>query len=216
MSTIRHASTERRRPGRPPWSDLKERLADASWKIVFAGRALTVRGVAKEVGRSEQAVYLHYSGGLKELNGAVAQRGFERLAGRLAAVAAEARAVRPRLAAVTRAYIEFAVQRPELYRLMLAGGFEREFWKGVLDARVATMEVIEGVVREAQEAGLVREGAVQHLAETLWALVHARATLILGDEEKPASAPVREWADRTVKTFLVAVGTRAHAAHSAR
>lgn len=196
------------RRGRRPPSDLKERLVRAGVSVASSRRGtLTIRAVAEKVRKTQQAVYLHYRGGLEDLKGAVAIQGFERLATALQDAAGESRAPKARLAAVTRAYIAFAVKRPGLYRLMLSGEFASACWPTVKDRRRETMDVIKGVVQEAQRAGLVRDGAVDHLAWILWALAHARATIIAGDEDKPLKPPaVQEWADRTVKTFLVGVG----------
>src|SRR5690242_10335956 len=78
--------------------------------------ALTLRGVAADVGTSTMAVYTHF-GGMEELRRAVRSEAFSGLARGLDAVASTRDPVAD-LAAMGWAYYEYAVANPHLYRTM--------------------------------------------------------------------------------------------------
>ncbi len=111
---------------------------------------LSARRIASFLDRTTGAVY-HRWGSLDGLLFAVSQRGFADLGARLAAAWAERRD----LAACAQCYVEFGLDRPELYPLM----FERRFdWSalrasGAFEAATPGSTLLASVVCLLREAG---------------------------------------------------------------
>ena len=106
--------------------DLRNALVASAVQIIEASGpgAFSLREAAREVGVSANAAYRHFDD-KAALMSAVATDGFERLAKRMLRAmegAVGQRAERPiaiaRFRAVGRAYVEFAVEHPALFRVM--------------------------------------------------------------------------------------------------
>lgn len=104
----------------------QEILAAAARMLTESGREgdLSLRAVAREVGIAAPSVYLHFKD-RAELVSAVTRRAYERLVAELRQARNDAGAEGPRAAlrAMAQHYCRFAVDHPELYRLMF--GIER-------------------------------------------------------------------------------------------
>jgi AcrR family transcriptional regulator len=142
--------------------------------------ALSLRAVARRAGVSPGAPYRHYAD-RDALISAVAAVGYRELAAHLAA-AHPAPSTPDDLAAVAVAYVDFALARPALFRVM----FSEPCDPGSPE-RVAATTAISGYV-----AGIVRQsfpGAdVEALSTAVWALVHGLAFLHL-DGKLDTSTP---------------------------
>lgn len=105
--------------------DLKASLIDAANAILLreGADALSLRAIAAEVGVSHMAPYAHFKN-KKELIKSITDAGFKQLADTMEIVADELKAKKELLAgelvlAYGVSYLEFAVENPQLYRLML-------------------------------------------------------------------------------------------------
>jgi AcrR family transcriptional regulator len=147
---------------------------------------LSLRAVARRAGVAASAPYRHYAD-RDALMSAVAAVGYRDLAEFLAA--AHPAPSRPDdLAAVAVAYVQFALRRPALFRVMFGEPCDRDS-----DERVAATEAISAYV-----AAIVRQafpGAdPDALATAVWALVHGLAFLHLDgklDASDPAAVAAR-------------------------
>ncbi|MFN8024754.1 MAG: TetR-like C-terminal domain-containing protein [Acidimicrobiales bacterium] len=139
---------------------------------------LSLRSVAREVGVSHAAPGRHFADVTAFLT-ALAASGYRELAARLAADDEEdpERA----LVAAGRAYVEFALDRPQLYRLIFHAGLADTAWDDdeFRDASTAAYTALEHHVRRAIEAGVVDRRPVADLALTLWSAVHGVCSLII-------------------------------------
>lgn len=109
--------------------------------------AVTLRAVARRVGIAAPSIYAHFAD-RDAMHGAMCDAGFDELMARLRRALDPISADRPveRLQAGCRAYLGFAAERPELYRLM--------FGPEPLDARDATARPpAEDAAPEAPDAG---------------------------------------------------------------
>ena len=172
---------------------------------------LSLRGLAREIGVSATAVYRHFAD-KTELVAAIADRGFARLAERFEAACpigedpaspAEAQA---RLIALGRAYLDFAVSAPELFRVMFgkeAAAYRRRRAAAperttprpppASEGRVYTFRYLEYVMAGLEQTGLVanvRPIDVNHA----WAVIHGYAHLLVGQEDLGSPAQVSETA----------------------
>lgn len=167
--------------------DLRRALVDAAIPLLRSGgvEALTLRAVAREAGVSQTAPYRHFAD-RAALVAAVADDGFQRLRGRLIAAArAPARTTgkpqqtaRGGLQAIALAYVRFALEHPEEYRVM----FGSEVAAAPTEEGSARQEVfalLRGGISALQQQALVREGDASTMALTAWSLVHGLALLAL-------------------------------------
>ncbi|MEU0652422.1 TetR/AcrR family transcriptional regulator [Streptomyces albogriseolus] len=152
--------------------------------------AVTTRRLAERIEYSQPVLYSHFRG-KREIIGAVALEGAAELAAELrAASAGAAEGVRGRVAAVARAYLDFAERNPAVYDAMfqLDGGlvFAAEGTPEALkDGFAALLETLRDVTGEGVEAGL--------LTEVFWASLHGLATLSRAGRLPAGDAERRVW-----------------------
>src|ERR1700692_879924 len=130
---------------------------------------LSLRAVARRAGVSPAAPYRHYAD-REALVSAVAAVGYRELAERL--VAAHPSPSTPeQLASVAIAYVQFALERPALFRIMFGESCDRDN-----DERVAATAAVSTYVRAIVERTFPQADA-EPLATAVWALVHGLAVL---------------------------------------
>ncbi|MEU3481468.1 TetR/AcrR family transcriptional regulator [Streptomyces sp. NPDC033754] len=135
--------------------------------------AVTTRRLAERIEYSQPVLYSHFRG-KREIIGAVALEGAAEMAAALRAATAAAEGARGRVAALARAYLDFAAHNPAVYEAMfqLDGGlaFAREDTPEPLkDAFAALLESLGEVAGDGVHPGL--------FTETFWAALHGLATL---------------------------------------
>jgi AcrR family transcriptional regulator len=142
--------------------------------MLAARETVTLRSVVVGTGASTMAVYTHF-GGMPGLWSAVRQEGFTRLGARLAAVADTDDPVRD-LAALGVAYVENALDAPDLYRAMFDDA-------AALEDPAAAEATFAPLVRAADRArteGRFDAGCdPQALATRTWAAGHGLMVLVV-------------------------------------
>lgn len=162
--------------------DLRAACIRAALELLEEGgtAGLSLRAVARRAGVAASAPYRHYAD-RDALLSAVAAVGYRELAEFLAA-AHPAPSTPDELAAVAVAYVQFALRRPALFRVMFGEPCDQDSAE-----RVAATEAISAYV-----GAIVRRafpGAdPDALATAVWALVHGLAFLHL-DGKLDASDP---------------------------
>jgi AcrR family transcriptional regulator len=160
--------------------DLRAALARAAMQLLEESgeTALSLRAVARRVGVSPAAPYRHYAD-REALVSAVAAVGYRELAERLAE-AHPSPSTPEQLASVAIAYVQFALDRPALFRIMFTEPCDRDN-----DERVAaTVSLyVRGIVQRS-----FPDADAEPLATAIWALVHGLAFLHL-DGKLDASTP---------------------------
>lgn len=141
---------------------------------------LSLRAVARRAGVSPAAPYRHYAD-REALISAVAAVGYRELAERLAA-AHPSPSSPEQLASVAIAYVQFALERPALFRIMFGEPCDRDNAE-----RVAATAAVAQYVRAIVERTFPESDA-EALGTALWALVHGLAFLFL-DGKLDASTP---------------------------
>ncbi|HUB69907.1 MAG TPA: TetR/AcrR family transcriptional regulator [Acidimicrobiales bacterium] len=140
--------------------------------------AVSVRAVAQRVGVTTPSIYLHFKD-KEDLLDAVCADVFESLAAALEEATASETAPLERLAAQGRAYIRFALAKPEHYRLafMVSGG--HRVVDDVLSDRCLG-QVLQ-TISECMAAGIFPPDPRGPLPAglQLWAAVHGVASLLL-------------------------------------
>jgi AcrR family transcriptional regulator len=168
--------------------------------------ALSLRAVARRAGVSPAAPYRHYAD-REALVSAVAAVGYRELAGRLAA-ADPSPSTPEQLASVAVAYVQFALDRPALFRMMFGEPCDRDN-----DERVAATAAVSLYVRGIVERAFPDTDA-EAMATAIWALVHGLAFLHLdGKLEAPTPSAV---ADRVTAAIQALLATDPRGASASR
>jgi AcrR family transcriptional regulator len=165
-----------------PHGDLHDALVRAAMELLEerGESALSLRAVARRAGVSPAAPYRHYAD-REALVSAVAAVGYRELAVRLAA-AHPSPSTPEQLASVAIAYVQFALERPALFRIMFSEPCDRDN-----DERVAATSAVSQYVR-AIVTRTFPEADADALATAIWALVHGLAFLHL-DRKLDTSTP---------------------------
>ena len=156
----------------------------ASTLLEQTGReeALTLRAVARVAGITAASIYPHFAD-RDEIKLALVQRTFSTLAGALRPASAGQKQPVPALYAVCRAYLDFAAEHPDLYRVL----FERHRRGAVKPGAAGTdvsaiigadaFGVLLDAVRACVDAGDSAETSAQAAAVRVWVSLHGMATL---------------------------------------
>jgi AcrR family transcriptional regulator len=162
--------------------DLRAACLRAALELLEEGgaTALSLRAVARRAGVAPSAPYRHYAD-RDALLSAVAAVGYRDLAEDLAA-AHPAPSTVDDLAAVAAAYVQFALRRPALFRVMFGEPCDRDSSERV--AATAAISAYVGAIVERAFPGPDPEA----LATAIWALVHGLAFLHL-DGKLDATTP---------------------------
>jgi AcrR family transcriptional regulator len=184
--------------------DLPAALVRAAMELLEESgeTALSLRAVARCAGVSPAAPYRHYAD-REALVSAVATVGYRELAERLAA-AHPSPSTPEELARVAVAYVQFALERPALFRVMFgepcdAGNDERDV------ATAAVSRYVRAIVERT-----FPQADAEALATAVWALVHGLASLHLdGKLEASSPAVVDERVTAAIRALLSAtnIGT---------
>ena len=164
--------------------DLRVACLRAAMELLEEGgtTALSLRAVARRAGVSPAAPYRHYAD-RDALISAVAGVGYRELAEHLAA-AHPAPSTADDLAAVAVAYVQFALQRPALFRVMFGEPCDRDNSERVA-ATNAISEYVGAIVRHSFPGS-----NPDALATAVWALVHGLAFLHLDGKLDSATPDV--------------------------
>lgn len=114
---------KRRRAPRGSGEQLRDEILDAATELLLEtghAKAVSIRGVAQRVGVTPPSIYLHFAD-KDALLDAVCARYFEKLDEEMQQAAADQPSTVEVLRAQGLAYVRFALQTPELYRIATMG-----------------------------------------------------------------------------------------------
>ena len=163
--------------------DLRAALLRAAAELLAerGEAAISLREVARRAEVSHNAPYRHFAD-REALLAALATQGFAELLTRMQE-AASALLGQPRLAALGRCYVGYALEQRGLFRLMFASDLERSRYPQLQEA--ATQ--LHGQLEHAVKALDVDDVAVASLAA--WSLVHGLAQLLLDGQVAQGESP---------------------------
>ncbi len=172
--------------------------------------AVTLRAVAREVGISAPSIYSHFPDGREAIVEAVVDGAFADFNTAIedaanAAIAAGA-GPRERVRAGCAAYLRFAAERPNRYRLM----FERQHRIGgdvpdveiagdVPDVEIAGFDLLVRSIQDCVAAGISASTDPARDATAIWLALHGYATL-------PSRLPMFPWPDADALLDRIVVG----------
>ena len=139
--------------------------------------AISLRGLAKQLGVSAPALYRHYAD-RESLLAELAISGFEKLRERLLGV--DQAVPRRALIDIGLVYVAFAQDEPNLYRLMFGGRVLPKGGHPRLDrAGRGAFQVLEDTVAHAQRLSYVKPVPLALMTAAAWSLVHGLSQLTI-------------------------------------
>lgn len=178
----------------------REKILERGLAIVESdgADALSIRGLARDLGVSAPALY-EYIRSREDLLRLLAQRGYDDLATRWQSI--DGPPV-DWLLQTGRAYVDYAVEHPDLFTLMHRFAPEAIIGDPGVEHPAATVLFDEGLVqiREAIAAGDLRDDEPLDLAVALWAAAHGVATVAI---MTPGMQGADGLADRVIGGLLI-------------
>lgn len=160
-------------------SEIRRRLVDAALDMLerSGAEALQARRLTAEVGTSTMAIYTHF-GGMSELLTELTRDGFARFGTALGTIDAGTDPVAD-LVAMGLVYRDFALRRPQLYRLMfgLTTPSTARTEQHELPESAAAFEHLRSVVDRAIRSGRINATDPTALARQIWSLTHGYVLL---------------------------------------
>lgn len=153
--------------------------------------ALNLRAVARQAGVSHTALYRHFSS-KDELLLAIAQKGFEKLAAAAADDVARKnnRDAAAKLADIAAAYVKFACEHPNQYRLMFTQVNVDGERKPAHQLAHQDLSAAIGAIQQGQRDGVIDPSADPYeLAMYVWVAVHGLTVLLIDDQLVAAPFP---------------------------
>ncbi len=162
--------------------DLKNALIEAGADILSKEgvSALSLRKVAQKAGVSHAAPYAHFAD-KQALIAAISTEGYKQLYEQIAQVAEQYRSdPLRRLVEASWAYVQFALDEPDQFKVTLSGMIEKEQdYPAFVDTAKQTFSLVVEIVTQCQEAGILSKGAPDLTAVSTWALIHGFVTLLM-------------------------------------
>ncbi|HET9914276.1 MAG TPA: TetR/AcrR family transcriptional regulator [Anaerolineales bacterium] len=162
--------------------DLENALIKAGIEILSKEGVggLSLRKVAKRAGVSHSAPYAHFKD-RQALIAAISTEGFKQLYDELnAAIAPHTDDPKRQLIEGAWAYVQFAMNNADTFRIMFSGVLEKEkeYPSFVVTSR-KTFERVVGIVRDCQDAGILRSAPPELMAVSIWGQVYGVISLAL-------------------------------------
>jgi AcrR family transcriptional regulator len=169
--------------------DLRSALLTAAERTLRekGAAALSLRELAREIGVSHAAPGRHFKDKQALLN-ALALAGYDRLSQALAAAEDPALPLEPRLTALARAYLGFAIDNAELLELMYARKHEPDATEQLAAAVERTVGSLERILADAQKRGEIIDGDPEELNLVTGAALHGMAGFIAAGWLTPQAA----------------------------
>ncbi|MFC3077009.1 TetR/AcrR family transcriptional regulator [Phenylobacterium terrae] len=167
-------------------------ILDAAERIFVAEgyEGATIRKIADEVGVSSTALYMHFKDKSCILH-EICERTMQQLLDRNTEIAGRSADARVRLRAMLEAYMLWGFEHPNAYLLVFGGGRPVSAVQhiGTTGLGAQCYEIFCRVVGELGEAGRLKKGDTEAVAQALWAACHGMVALVV-------SRPEVKWAPR--------------------
>ena len=192
----------RRRAPRGSGDLLRDEILDAATDLLLdigQAKAVSIRSVAERVGVTPPSIYLHFQD-KDALLDAVCARYFDKLDEVMQRVAAMQPSTAEVLRAQGLAYVRFATENPELYRIATMGEWKSD---SSVDAALANsaFEHICATVEALMAEGVFLAGDATGVALELWSAAHGVAALLIAKPHLPfGEADV--FTDRVLRTVF--------------
>lgn len=188
--------------------NLREALVDAAASAIVEqpAEALSLRALARSAGVSQTAPYRHFID-RNSLLAALSQRGYIELLERLRETESVT-GTEAKIRAAARAYVQFAVTNPQLFKLMFGPLLQPTDQFPELHALVRDCnQWVQRTLAEGISSDLSRQEELRYLTNTAWAGIHGLAILVI---DMPAlferHIELDKQMDSSVRALLMCLG----------
>jgi AcrR family transcriptional regulator len=185
----------RRRASRGSGEQLRAEIVAATKELLAnapSSDAVSIRAVADAVGVTSPSIYLHFAD-KDELIEAVVADVFAELDAAMVAAAGPVEAPLDKLCAYGLAYVQFALEHPEHYRIATTsqGGHDENAEARQIDHVLAdsAFSHLMATVQSCMRAGIFAEGDPLPITLELWSAAHGIASLMI-------AKPFLPWGDK--------------------
>jgi AcrR family transcriptional regulator len=164
--------------------DLKNALIQAGIEILSKEgiQALSLRSVAKRAGVSHAAPYAHFAD-KQALVAAIAAEGYNKLYQQLSAAQHPEDEPLNRLIATAQAYLQFALDEPDHFRITFAGVVETEQnYPDYVEQSKRCFGLVVTTVEACQGVGMFAGRDTQLVAVSVWSCIHGFVQLLLSNQ----------------------------------
>ncbi|HEY2087012.1 MAG TPA: TetR/AcrR family transcriptional regulator [Mycobacterium sp.] len=193
----------RRRAPRGSGDLLRDEILDAATELLLDtghAKAVSIRSVAERVGVTPPSIYLHFQD-KDALLDAVCARYFEKLDEEMLRVSAGQSSTVEVLRAQGLAYVRFATENPELYRIATMGEWRSgsNVDSALASSAFAHMCAAVGVL---MDEGVFPLGDAAAVALELWSAAHGAASLLINKPHLPFG-DAEAFADRVLRAVFL-------------
>ena len=191
---------KRRRAPRGSGEQLRDEILDATTELLLETgheKLVSIRSVAKRVGVTSPSIYLHFAD-KDALLDAVCARYFERLDEVMQEPARAYSATIDRLWAQGMAYVRFALQTPELYRIATMGE-SRQGSHVDLTLNSSAFVHLQDSVQALIDEGIYPDGDATVMGLELLTVAHGIAALLISRPYLPFG-DAEQFADRVLRS----------------
>ncbi len=164
--------------------DLKNALIAAGVKLLATEGAegLSLRKLAREVGVSHNAPYMHFAD-KEAVLAAIAEQGFRLLGDAIAAGQESVREapIEKRIARAARSYVTFALAHPSHLSVMF-GNLPSSNYPELARAAHATFEMLIEIVRAGKRGDELGGYEAEHVALLIWTNAHGLSSLLIAQK----------------------------------
>lgn len=185
--------------------DLRAALVDAAIELIAERgvRGFSLAEASRRVGVTVAAPYRHFAD-RDELLAAVAVRALHIFTAMIEAEAADTDTPEQRLAAMTRAYVRFAVEQRPMFETLFSSGIDKSRYPELKRA----YEPIDAFLCSVQEICEGDAAAAEALAVALEASAHGHAALLIDGEYGQGADAVRVAVDKAAGATLALIEGR--------
>lgn len=181
---------------------LRDEILDATTELLLEtghARSVSIRSVAQRVGVTPPSIYLHFAD-KDALMDAVCARYFEKLNLEMQRAAAEHSSPVEVLRAQGRAYVRFATQNPELYRIATMGE-----WRSGRDIDTtldsSAFKHLRATVQNLMDEGIYLPDDPTTVALELWSAAHGAVAMLIAKPHLPFG-DAEAFADRVLSAVF--------------
>jgi AcrR family transcriptional regulator len=193
----------RRRAPRGSGDLLRDEILDAATELLLDtghAKSVSIRSVAERVGVTPPSIYLHFQD-KDALLDAVCARYFEKLDDEMQRVAGLQSSTVEVLRAQGLAYVRFATENPELYRIATMGEWRSD---SHVDSALASsaFKHMSAAVEVMMDEGIFPRGDAAAVALELWSAAHGAASLLIAKPHLPFG-DAQAFTDRVLRAVFI-------------
>lgn len=207
MTLSDRVQSKSRRRREAEQQELRQAILNAAGELLLERgyEGFSMRRLAARIGYSATTLYLYFEN-KDDLLFTLLDEGYWQFGERLAQAADSTDDPLERLARIGRAYIRFGLENPVHYQLMFMRRSDY-LWTRMSERehdRVDSLQVLQGAVRSALQAGVVKPAPAEVYDLSLWSMVHGVVALFIAAPPFPPEV-VEQVSEQALQSMLLGI-----------